>query len=293
MNSFYIVNSFTRSRFTGNPAGVVLLDGAMADEEMRLTARELQLETVFAEQVGSQYRVAYYTGECRVPLCGHDTIALGAVLSGIGAWPEHGSVELLSDVGLIALTRNADDQFWMSQSPPTMGEPVALSLVAEMLRIREEAVLADPPVRVVSTGSPFLFARMRSRADVDALKPDNEVLADALLGMPGRPLGIYVWCEENEDFTSVYSRCFAPVAGLPEDPVTGSASGALGGYLASHRFSGSAATREFEMTVAQGVAMGRGGTATVRVTGEGGEVRSVAVGGHAIVVAEGVLKAQE
>lgn len=289
MNSFYIVNSFTRSRFTGNPAGVVLLDRAMANEEMRLTARELQLETVFAEPAGSQYRVAYYTGECRVPLCGHDTIALGAVLSSLGAWPENGSVELLSDVGLIELRREADGQYWMSQSPPTMGEPVAPSLVAGMLGIEEEAVLADPPTRVVSTGSPFLFARLRSHTDVDSLKPANDALVKALRSLAGDALGVYVWCAENEDFTTVYCRCFAPVAGLPEDPVTGSASGALGAYLASWRNAGSTDRRGLALKVVQGVAMGRPGEALVHVVGAG-DVTKVSVGGHAVVVAEGVLK---
>ncbi len=113
--------------------------------------------------------------------------------------------------------------------------------------------------------------------------------------------GIYTFCVEceNADLSRVrtWSRCFAPMVGLNEDPVTGSASGALGCYLAAHGMLDAAeCARESGGTVArfsvlQGFAGGRGGMVQVAVErSTGGAITGVAVSGSAMLVAEGAFR---
>jgi PhzF family phenazine biosynthesis protein len=89
---------------------------------------------------------------------------------------------------------------------------------------------------------------------------------------------------------SVWSRCYAPKAGLNEDPVTGSASGALGGYLAGHEVLPITPGTESTFTTQQGFAGGRGGSVFVRVGRESdGTLSPVTIQGKAIILAEGAF----
>ena len=77
---FYIVDAFTKTRYAGNPAGVVLPDHPLTEQQMLAVAAELHLETVFATpcaDLDADYAVAYYTAVNRVPLCGHENDCAG------------------------------------------------------------------------------------------------------------------------------------------------------------------------------------------------------------------------
>lgn len=288
-HKFWIVDSFTRERFAGNPAGVVLQNGGLSHEDMLRIAGELSLETAFAEIVDGVMRVAYYTGLSRIPLCGHDTIALGNVLSQTGVWPAGQSFEITTDVGVLTLQRSENGSVWMNQASPVFGAVVTRETIADLLSIDAGIVAEHPAPRVVSTGTPMLFACLVNTGAIDSLQPDMKRLADGLKALPEYADGLYVWTAAGESITNIYSRCFAPGVGLPEDPVTGSASGALGSYLTQAVASTGNGQSEYVYEITQGVAMGRGGNAEVRVTWDGEKVAQVRVGGHAVIVAEGVL----
>ena len=82
---------------------------------------------------------------------------------------------------------------------------------------------------------------------------------------------------------------FAPALGVPEDPATGSASGALGAYLVRHGIMEARPTTH--LIVEQGYEMGRPSTIYVEVDqGPDGGPGEVRVGGQAVEVAEGILK---
>jgi len=89
------------------------------------------------------------------------------------------------------------------------------------------------------------------------------------------------------DKATVYSRMFAPELGVPEDPATGSASGPLGCYLVLHRV----VTPEKAGAIlsVQGVKMGRPSHVHISIGIDGGEIRSVQVGGEAVLAGEGTL----
>jgi trans-2,3-dihydro-3-hydroxyanthranilate isomerase len=149
------------------------------------------------------------------------------------------------------------------------------------------------PVQVVSTGVPQMMAPVRSLREVQAL--DAGQLNTGVLNRVCRALGtecVMVFTFETErPESTVHVRMFAPLLGVPEDPATGSANGALGAYLLHHRPAALKATEPTTYIVSeQGAEIGRPSTVYVEVDGAGGEITAVRVGGQVAPVAEGVVR---
>ena len=236
----------------------------------------------------ADYRVAYYTGAGRVPLCGHDTVAAAALLALKGRLPPSGCVRLATDVGVLAVSVSAAGVVRMQQALPTYGVTVARKDVAAALGVDPAEAWGTP--QVISTGTPFLFVPVQSRAALNALPVPGARLSALLDSLPERPPGAYLWTWETVDESAlIHARCFAPGVGLPEDPVTGSASGALAAYR--RRLGLAEADRDgvLVFSAEQGYAMGRPGRARVRLDVAGGEISRVSVAGEAVLVAEGRL----
>jgi trans-2,3-dihydro-3-hydroxyanthranilate isomerase len=132
----------------------------------------------------------------------------------------------------------------------------------------------------VSTGVPQLMTPVRSMAEVEAL--DASKLNTAVLNRVCRELGtecamVFTFETERPEST-VHVRMFAPLLGVPEDPATGSANGALGAYLVHHR-----AVEVTEPTTyivsEQGAEISRPSTVYVKVDSEDDEVTVVRAGG--------------
>ena len=288
---YFVLDAFTRIRFTGNPAGVVLHDGTLSGAQMQAIAGELGLESAFLTPLTgdeADYRVSYYTGAQRIPLCGHDTIAAARLLALTGRVGVPGAVCFGTDVGLLAVEVTEEGAVVMTQAPPQYGHMTDAEETAAALGL-ERREIAGPP-QVISTGSPFLFVPVRTRLALDALSVDSKRLGKFLDAVPGRPLGAYVWTPETRDPQAfAHARCFAPGVGLPEDPVTGSASGALGAYLWRHDLARPDVEGVLRFSTEQGYAMGRPGQAQVRLEAAEAGVTRVQVRGEAVLVAEGRL----
>jgi trans-2,3-dihydro-3-hydroxyanthranilate isomerase len=104
-----------------------------------------------------------------------------------------------------------------------------------------------------------------------------------------RDLPVFVFTtERGDDEATVYSRMFAPVLGVPEDPATGGATGPLGAYLVLH---GAVASADAgSMLSLQGAKMGRPSWLHIQVDVADGRVTGVRIGGHSVVVATGTLE---
>ena len=233
------MDSFTQTRYAGNPAGVVFADSPLTEAQMLAVAGELHLETAFVSPPavpGADYQVAYYTSAERIPLCGHDTIALATVLAESGRVTPPADIRLATDVGLLAVSVAADGLVTMAQSLPVYGQTVSAQEAADALGLPPgEIEETGLPVQVVSTGTPFLIVPVAHRAALSALMPDGVRLTAFGDGLEGLVAGFYLWTAEtvgNE--AQIHARCFCPAVGLPEDPVTGTASGAVGAFLARH-----------------------------------------------------------
>jgi len=291
---FYIADSFTSTRYSGNPAGVVFPDAPLSEAQMLAIAGELHLESAFVTASADaevDYLVAYYTGAQRIPLCGHDTIALATVLAQTGRLAAPATVRLATDVGILAVSLGEDGTVLMSQALPQYGEVMDARDAAEALGIPLTEIEGTRlPVQVVSTGTPFLIVPVARRATLAALMPDMTALITYGDSLAAAIAGFYVWTAETESADAfVHARCFCPAVGLPEDPVTGTASAAVGAYLARHGQLAPDADGVLSFRTEQGHAMGRPGSVGVRLETDGGQVTRVQISGRAVLVGEGNL----
>ena len=201
---FYHVDAFPGQGLSGNPAGVCVLADWLPDAALQSIAAENNLaETAFFVLRESPFDLRWFTPTIEVDLCGHATLASAHVIfQHLGYRPS--AIRFQTRSGELTVTRNED-------------------LLVLDFPSRPAAACAAPPELIEGLGAPPRFtAKARdylavfdSEELVRNLKPDMEVLArlDAL--------GIIVTAPgASSDFVS---RFFAPRAGIPEDPVTGSA----------------------------------------------------------------------
>jgi trans-2,3-dihydro-3-hydroxyanthranilate isomerase len=284
-----LVDAFTDEPLTGNAAGVVPDADGLTDDQMQAVARELAVsETAFlSTSTEADRRVRYFTPTQEVDLCGHATIGSHAVLAEDGTI-DAGTHSLETNVGVLDVEVTDEGRVWMTQDDPVVEEvDLDYDQVGDALGIDPEAlkdVGADLPPATASTGLPFLVVPVNFLEHLSGMDPDMaaiESLADAY-----DCTGVYVFTFDALDADStLHARMFAPGAGVPEDPVTGTASGACGAYLrAVDAFEGELPE---EMVFEQGHFVDRPGSVHVRV----GE--SVCVGGDAVVSLDGSLTMPE
>ena len=210
----YQVDAFADRAFAGNPAAVCLLEEWPGDSLLQAIAQENNLsETAFLVPEGAHWRLRWFTPQVEVDLCGHATLASAhVVFERLGG--EARKVEFETRSGRLAVYRNGPvlSMDFPANPPEPLAEPAGL---AEALGAPPEAVLA---------GGWVWLAVFADEATVRALDPDFRQLA-ALNG------GITAATAPGDEVDFV-SRCFAPGAGIDEDPVTGSAHCALAPYWA-------------------------------------------------------------
>ena len=279
-----LVDAFTDEPLRGNAAGVIPDAAGLTDEQMGAVARELGAsETAFllpAETDDADRRVRYFTPETEVDLCGHATVGSHALLYADGAI-EAGTHTLETNVGVLEVEVESGGRVWMTQDDPEIREiDVEYDRLGSALGIDPAAmrdVGADLPVAYASTGLPFLIVPVNFLEHVGNADPDLGAIED--LSEEFGVAGVYVFTFDTLDADStLHARMFAPGAGVPEDPVTGTASGAAGAYL--DRFG---AVETDAMRFEQGHFLDRGGAVHVEVD------ERVRVGGDAVVALEGRL----
>jgi PhzF family phenazine biosynthesis protein len=206
-----MVDAFADRPFTGNPAAVVMLDEEAPDEWMLALAREINVsDTAFlvpARSSKADFRLRWFTPAIEVDLCGHATLASAHCLLEDGM---AGPIRFATRSGVLTITQRGDDLLAMDFPAWPPVEIDAPSGLADGL---------GAPVEWVGRGgNDMILVLVADERTVRELTPDIGGIAriDALAVIPtaaadpGRPY----------DFVS---RVFAPNAGLPEDPVTGSA----------------------------------------------------------------------
>ncbi len=214
----YQVDAFAARVFAGNPAAVCPLDDWLPDQVLQAIAVENNLsETAFLVRrgAGAEYDLRWFTPAHEVDLCGHATLGSAYVianhLDGGGA-----EVRFHTRSGLLTVTREGD--LYTLDFPALPPERIADSAaVAEALGAAPAELWEEMD----------LMAVFASEAAVAALAPDMAKVAQletrgVIATAPG----------ETCDFVS---RFFAPRAGIPEDPVTGSAHCILTPYWATRR----------------------------------------------------------
>jgi PhzF family phenazine biosynthesis protein len=233
-----LVDAFTEEPMTGNPAGVLTDATGLTDDQMAAVANELGAsETAFVRQSeDADRRLRYFSPESEVDLCGHATVAaMSALYDRAQITADSYTVE--TNVGVLDVEVEPDGTVWFTQSEPEIS-PVDLAVerVADALGLDEPAlseVGADLPLSRASTGLPFLMVPVSYFEQLSAVDPDMDAIAE--LCESADTQGLYAFTFDTLDRTStLHGRAFVPRLGIPEDPVTGTASGAVCAYLRHH-----------------------------------------------------------
>ncbi len=290
---------FTDTRFEGNPLAVLPDARGLTDAQMQTIAREMAFpETTFvlpSEQEDTDIRMRIFTPAQELPMAGHPTVGttFALVREGvIAASTQRFTFGLNVGPTPVDLQWEGDRLTfaWMTQRIPelvtTFDDPTVRGDIAAAVGLDASDLVEGLPVQIVSTGVPFLFVPIRTREALDRAEPDLTVMRRL---QREHGLGHYYLFTTGpgEPAATTYSRMFAPILGIMEDPATGGASGPLGGYLVQH---GLVPPSDAGAIVnLQGAKMGRPSWIHIAVEGEPGALGPVRVGGTSVLVATGTL----
>jgi PhzF family phenazine biosynthesis protein len=270
--------AFSRDPWGGNPAGVVLDAGRATDSEMAAVAAEVGYsETAFlVASDEARFDVRYFSPLAEVPFCGHATIA-SAVAYAERNGP--GTLHLRTPVGPVQVTTTVGDGVvtaTLVSVPPRVDDLSAQDLGALLQHLRWSASDLDPelPPRVAYAGAFHPVLAVSSRARLAALDYDFDALGN-LMDARGWTTVDLVWQEAPLVF---HARNPFPPGGVVEDPATGAAAAAFGGYLRALGLVDLPA----RLTIHQGADMGRPGLITVDVAEDPGS--GIAVSGAAVLI---------
>ncbi len=309
---FLQVDVFTDKPFGGNPLAVFPEAEGLSSKEMQQIALEMNLsETTFVlppRESEADFWVRIFTPAKELPFAGHPVVGTHWVLAHLGR------VDLQEPVTQVRLELKAGvlpadlhvadgevERVVMTQVGPSFLALLQdVGKLAQGLGLPSEAITGTGlPVQVVSTGMPQLMVPVRSLAEVQALKAGE--LDISALGQVCHALDtdcVMVFSLETErPEATVHARMFAPLLGIPEDPATGSANGALGAYLVHHAAANPALLAALapsgptiHIVSEQGAEMGRPSTLFIEVDRQGAEVTAVRVGGQVVLLVEGVVR---
>lgn len=290
------VDAFTDTPFGGNPAGVVPEADGLSAKEMKQIARELNLsETAFltpSTHGQADYKVRYFTPTEEIDFCGHATIGLSWVLATQYGWAEKAAqVRLETNIGLVPVDWMKEGETLkavvMTQVAPQTAEVSVNRLdIARMIGISSDELEQQYPIRLAYTGNWHLLVPVKSRSAVDGALPKWSELEALNRELKVSTTHLFTF-DRDEASDDLYTRDFAPAVGIAEDPVTGSANGALAGYLILEGLLSS--DQVHQLTIAQGDAMGRPGRLKVTIT-PGWPVPTIQVGGSAVLTISGKIR---
>ncbi|HET7468877.1 MAG TPA: PhzF family phenazine biosynthesis protein [Gemmatimonadales bacterium] len=292
---FLTCDVFTTTRFGGNQLAVLPQASGLSDRQMQRIAREFNFaETTFVlpPERGHTRRLRIFTPMAEVPFAGHPNVGSAFVLATLGelgpldrpltitfeekAGPVPIAIERRD--GLIRCELTAPERL-------TVGRSIGPEVMARALSLEPDDVLTRThPPQVASVGLRFLFAELRDRAALQRARPRMDGF-DALAA-DGMPPDVFVYVLSGDEF-DIRARMFAPMDGIPEDPATGSANGALAALLAGYD---RAQSGSYRWRVAQGVELGRPSLLEISAEKRDGEVVEARVAGTSVLVSEGEIE---
>jgi trans-2,3-dihydro-3-hydroxyanthranilate isomerase len=299
---FYQADVFTNEPFGGNPLAIFPDAGELTDREFQQIAREMNLsETVFVlppTDPRAAAKIRIFTPSQEIPFAGHPVLGTFYVLGALKRIPLQEPVTNIfyeCHIGVFPLEliilKGQIEQVVMSQPSPDFLEVVSqvetIYELAKALGVHKSLITDSSfPVEVVSTGLPVLIVPIRTLTAVKSMQVNHAAIHDlcARLGTNGIMVYTTMTLEEN---STVHTRMFATPIGIPEDPATGSASGALGAYLVKNGVVEVGPTTE--VVIEQGYEIDRPSRILVQVFSDDDMIQEIKVGGQVVIVAEGKM----
>ena len=223
--SIAIIDAFTNQIFKGNPAATVLVEQFPEDFQMQRIAAEMNLsETAFVKKLAQQnhFQLRWFTPMQEVPLCGHATLAIAHYLRELEVIDPKSPLIFSTLSGDLIVS--FEDQLIVMDFPATL---------YQICSARSQLVLAkifgNQPYEVLGQAEDYLTVLLKSEADIENFQPQQDLIKE----LDGIGFIITAIADINQPYDFV-SRFFAPKAGIPEDPVTGSAHCSLTPYWAKY-----------------------------------------------------------
>jgi trans-2,3-dihydro-3-hydroxyanthranilate isomerase len=292
---------FTSRPLEGNQLAVFPDARGLSDALMQRIARELNLsETVFIFPPDDPHNtrcLRIFTPAAELPFAGHPTVGAAYVLAALGEIPLTGDETRIiceEGVGPVPVLIRCEEgrpvftQLSVAKLPEEGPPPPPASALAAMLSLAPDEVLTggeDFP-QSFSCGNPFLFVPLRNRNALRRARLEIDLWEKLLRGTWTN--GVFPFCREPElPGSHLRARMFAVGLGIGEDPATGSAVAAFGGYLGIR-----APERDgtLQWIIEQGFEMGRPSLLHLEVDKRGGEIAAVRVGGNSVMVSEGTME---
>jgi predicted PhzF superfamily epimerase YddE/YHI9 len=268
-----VVDSFTDTPFGGNPAGVCVLAQPTTEAWMRSVAAELNLaETAFlVPRPDGDHDLRWFTPTTEVDLCGHATLASAHVLGGERRFHTRSGVLTCRPDGDGGITMDFPA---IAVAPVDVPDVAALDVWAGALGVGPGSIVG------LSAGGGWTLVEAATPADVRSARPDR----GAIIGLA--PDSGVVLAAAPGDRPGVDSVCrvFAPVYGIDEDPVTGSAHCVLAPWLAARSRAGGSGEGAGRTSFVGEQVSARGGVVGMRLAGD-----RVVLSGRAVTVIEGTL----
>ncbi len=285
------VDVFTKKAFGGNQLAVFHTPGKLTKHQMQVIAREINFsETTFIfpsknKEVDAKVRI--FTPADEIPFAGHPTIGTAFVLYSRtkGRKKKPSTVMLELGIGKIAVDIERSGKYitglTMHQPLPEFGSALQnRGQAARALGIKPFNIIGGG---VVSNGMSFLIVEVPEQESVERARLNLEEAVSVI--ERHNVVGIYLFSRQEGKEVQVRARFFAPTLGVVEDPASGSAAGALGGYLARIlKF-----PIDLCISIVQGVEINRPSQIKVDVHCDRGMVNSVKVSGKVVPVGEGTI----
>jgi PhzF family phenazine biosynthesis protein len=222
--------AFTADGNGGNPAGVVLDAGSLSDAQMLAIAAAIGYsETAFVVPTSAEPILRFFSPVAEVAFCGHATIATAVALAERSG---PGSLHMVTLAGPVSVRTRIESGHLVATltSPPTstqlIDEPV-LTVALSALRLTRDQLDPRYPVHVAYAGNRHLVLGVRERETLAGLDYDYPAL-ETLMAREGWTTAHLFW---SETATTFHCRDPFPPGGVVEDPATGAAAAAFGGYL--------------------------------------------------------------
>ena len=288
---FFIVDVFAESKYSGNQLAVFTGAGQLSTEQMQQITKEINYsESTFItdkQAIDGGYNVRIFTPAQEVPFAGHPTLGTAYIIQREIIQDSVAQVNLNLQVGQIPVTLDYQDGvvdvLQMKQNPPTFGQELDSSKLADILNLEESEIDGRFPCKEVSTGIPFIIVPLKKHQSLKRANVDRDKYFKFIETTEAKC--IFIFCPEtNHPDNHLSARMFADYLGVPEDPATGSANGCLAGYLVNYRYFGE---DSIDVRVEQGYEIDRPSLLLLKANRETNGEISVFVGGSVQMVAKG------
>lgn len=286
----YQVDAFTDKPYNGNPTAVVLDADDLTPNQKQNFAREINLSisSFVSKSTKATFKVEFYSPRMEMDISGHGTIATFWVLAKLGLIKQEKNITRVtqeSKKGIheieIFWEDNKLEKIMMIQKEPVFANTnVSKKELADILGIRSDKIVSKEklPLIIASTGSPKLLIPIANKEMTDALVPKFDALERLCRRLKITGVHLYTFDTYLEG-TNCYTRHFAPIAGVPENPVSGLANAALGAFLVKQEFFPAG-----KIVIEQGESLLRPGKVEVEITTKNKEISSLKVGGKSKIV---------